>query len=180
GLIYAKKSMDLFSDGNLSNTQGRIIAEEALTIGGLKETRAGHINNEAGLLSALAGEMKIVATSFVNKSAETTNSDQQNATHDEGAHVLARDGLRIDVGSFENVDGLISTQGAVNIVADSVIQAGHIEIERGDLQLTSHGDLSNSGTIESNDTIALHAQTNLSQTGRIVSKKRVELSSDGI
>ncbi|MET3590619.1 adhesin HecA-like repeat protein, partial [Bartonella silvatica] len=37
-----------------------------------------------------------------------------------------------------------------------------------------------SGTIESNDTIALHAQTNLSQTGRIVSKKRVELSSDGI
>ncbi|WP_375648573.1 DUF637 domain-containing protein [Bartonella sp. MU70NMGDW] len=180
GLIYAKKSMDLFSDGNLSNTQGRIIAEEALTIGGLKEIRAGHINNEAGLLSALAGEMKIVATSFVNKSAETTNSDQQNATHDEGAHVLARDGLRIDVGSFENVDGLISTQGAVNIVADSVIQAGHIEIERGDLQLTSHGDLSNSGTIESNDTIALHAQTNLSQTGRIVSKKRVELSSDGI
>ncbi|WP_375684323.1 hypothetical protein, partial [Bartonella sp. CB15SXKL] len=68
----------------------------------------------------------------------------------------------------------------VNIVADSVIQAGHIEIERGDLQLTSHGDLSNSGTIESNDTIALHAQTNLSQTGRIVSKKRIELSSDGI
>ncbi|WP_375673722.1 DUF637 domain-containing protein [Bartonella sp. TS82HLJMH] len=180
GLIYAKKSMDLFSDGNLTNTQGRIIAEEALSIGGLKETRAGHINNEAGLLSALAGEMKIVATSFVNKSAETINSDQQNATHDEGAHVLARDGLRIDVGSFENVDGLISTQGAVNIVADSVIQAGHIEIERGDLQLTSHGDLSNSGTIESNDTIALHAQTNLSQTGRIVSKKRVELSSDGI
>nr|WP_275065094.1 DUF637 domain-containing protein [Bartonella grahamii] len=180
GLIYAKKSMDLFSDGDLTNTQGRIIAEEALSIGGLKEARAGHINNEAGLLSALAGEMKIVATSFVNKSAETTNSDQQNATHDEGAHVLARDGLRIDVGSFENVDGLISTQGAVNIVADSVIQAGHIEIERGDLQLTSHGDLSNSGTIESNDTIALHAQTNLSQTGRIVSKARVELSSDGI
>ncbi|WP_375661016.1 DUF637 domain-containing protein [Bartonella sp. CL71SXKL] len=180
GLIYAKKSMDLFSDGDLTNTQGRIIAEEALTIGGLKETRAGHINNEAGLLSALAGEMKIVATSFVNKSAETTNSDQQNATHDEGAHVLARDGLRINVGNFENVDGLISTQGAINIVADSVIQAGHIEIERGDLQLTSHGDLSNSGTIESNDTIALHAQTNLSQTGRIVSKKRVELSSDGI
>ncbi|WP_375647743.1 DUF637 domain-containing protein [Bartonella sp. CR84HXZ] len=180
GLIYAKKSMDLFSDGNLTNTQGRIIAEDALSIGGLKETRAGHINNEAGLLSALAGEMKIVATSFVNKSAETINSDQQNATHDEGAHVLARDGLRIDVGSFENVDGLISTQGAVNIVADSVIQAGHIEIERGDLQLTSHGDLTNSGTIASNDTIALHAQTNLSQTGRIVSKKRVELSSDGI
>ncbi|WP_375616702.1 DUF637 domain-containing protein [Bartonella sp. AP58NXGY] len=180
GLIYAKKSMDLFSDGDLTNTQGRMIAEEALSIGGLKETRAGHINNEAGLLSALAGEMKIVATSFVNKSAETTNSEQQNATHDEGAHVLARDGLRIDVGSFENVDGLISTQGAVNIVADSVIQAGHIEIERGDLQLTSHGDLSNSGTIESNDTIALHAQTNLSQTGRIVSKKRIELSSDGI
>ncbi|WP_375624013.1 filamentous hemagglutinin N-terminal domain-containing protein, partial [Bartonella sp. TT119HLJHH] len=180
GLIYAKKSMDLFSDGNLSNIQGRIIAEEALTIGGLKEIRAGHINNEAGLLSALAGEMKIVATSFVNKSAETTNSDQQNATHDEGAHVLARDGLRIDVGSFENVDGLISTQGAVNIVADSVIQAGHIEIERGDLQLTSHGDLSNSGTIESNDTIALHAQNTLNQTGRIVSKKRIELSSDGI
>ncbi|WP_375675734.1 DUF637 domain-containing protein [Bartonella sp. CL100XZDX] len=179
GLIYAKKSMDLSSDGDLINTQGRIIAEEALSIGGLKETRAGHISNEAGLLSALAGEMKIVATSFVNKSAEATNSDQQNATHDEGAHVLARDGLRIDVGSFENVDGLISTQGAVNIVADSVIQAGHIEIERGDLQLTSHGDLSNSGTIESNDTIALHAQTNLSQTGCIVSKKRVELSSDG-
>ncbi|WP_375637770.1 MULTISPECIES: DUF637 domain-containing protein [unclassified Bartonella] len=180
GLIYAKKSMDLFSDGDLTNTQGRIIAEEALSIGGLKEIRAGHINNEAGLLSALAGEMKIVATSFVNKSAETTNSDQQNATHDEGAHVLARDGLRIDVGSFENVDGLISTQGAVNIVADSVIQAGHIEIERGDLQLTSHGDLSNSGTIESNDTIALHAQNTLNQTGRIVSKKRIELSSDGI
>ncbi|WP_375673986.1 DUF637 domain-containing protein [Bartonella sp. AA18HLJMS] len=180
GLIYAKKSMDVFSDGDLTNTQGRMIAEEALSIGGLKETRAGHINNEAGLLSALAGEMKIVATSFVNKSAETTNSEQQNATHDEGAHVLARDGLRIDVGSFENVDGLISTQGAVNIVAESVIQAGHIEIERGDLQLTSHGDLSNSGTIESNDTIALHAQTNLSQTGRIVSKKRIELSSDGI
>ncbi len=180
GLIYAKKSMDLFSDGNLSNTQGRIIAEEALSIGGLKETRAGHINNEAGLLSALAGEMKIVATSFVNKSAETTNSDQQNATHNEGAHVLARNGLRIDVGSFENVDGLISTQGAVNIVADSVTQAGHIEIERGDLQLTSHGDLSNSGTIESNDTIAVRAQTNLNQTGRIVSKKWVELSSDGI
>ncbi|WP_375695297.1 DUF637 domain-containing protein, partial [Bartonella sp. AC90GZZY] len=180
GLIYAKKSMDVFSDGDLTNTQGRMIAEEALSIGGLKEIRAGHINNEAGLLSALAGEMKIVATSFVNKSAEATNSDQQNATHDEGAHVLARDGLRIDVGSFENVDGLISTQGAVNIVADSVIQAGHIEIERGDLQLTSHGDLSNSGTIESNDTIALHAQTNLSQTGRIVSQKRIELSSDGI
>uniref|UniRef100_UPI0035D05A03 two-partner secretion domain-containing protein n=2 Tax=Bartonella TaxID=773 RepID=UPI0035D05A03 len=180
GLIYAKKSMDLFSDGNLTNTQGRIIAEEALSIGGLKETRAGHINNEAGLLSALAGEMKIVATSFVNKSAETTNSDQQNTTHNEGAHVLARDGLRIDVGSFENVDGLISTQGAVNIVADSVIQAGHIEIERGDLQLTSHGDLSNSGTIESNSAITVRAQTNLNQTGRIVSKKRVELSSDGI
>ncbi|WP_375662687.1 HNH/ENDO VII family nuclease [Bartonella sp. OC16QHHD] len=180
GLIYAKKSMDVFSDGNLTNTQGRIIAEEALSIGGLKETRAGHINNEAGLLSALAGEMKIVATSFVNKSAETTNSDQQNATHDEGAHVLARDGLRINVGSFENVDGLISTQGAVNIVADSVIQAGHIEIERGDLQLTSHGDLTNSGTIESNDTIALHAQNTLNQTGRIVSKKRIELSTDGI
>ncbi|WP_375678895.1 MULTISPECIES: DUF637 domain-containing protein [unclassified Bartonella] len=184
GLIYAKKSMDLFSDGDLTNTQGRMIAEEALSIGGLKEIRAGHINghinNEAGLLSALAGEMKIVATSFVNKSAETTNSDQQNATHDEGAHVLARDGLRIDVGSFENVDGLISTQGAVNIVADSVIQAGHIEIERGDLQLTSHGDLTNSGTIESNDTIALHAQNTLNQTGRIVSKKRIELSSDGI
>ncbi|WP_330168920.1 DUF637 domain-containing protein [Bartonella grahamii] len=179
GLIYAKKSMDIFSDGDLTNTQGRIIAEEALSIGGLKETRAGHINNEAGLLSALAGEMKIVATSFVNKSAETTNSDQQNATHDEGAHVLARDGLRIDVGSFENVDGLISTQGAVNIVADSVIQAGHIEIERGDFQLTSHGDLSNSGTIESNDTIALHAQNTLNQTGRIVSQKRIELSTDG-
>ncbi|WP_375651402.1 filamentous hemagglutinin N-terminal domain-containing protein, partial [Bartonella sp. AA78NXGY] len=180
GLIYAKKSMDVFSDGDLTNTQGRMIAEEALSIGGLKETRAGHINNEAGLLSALAGEMKIVATSFVNKSAETTNSEQQNATHDEGAHVLARDGLRINVGSFENVDGLISTQGAVNIVADSVIQAGHIEIERGDLQLTSHGDLSNSGTIESNDIIVLRAQTNLSQTGRIVSQKRIELSSDGI
>lgn len=75
------------------------------------------------------------------------------------------------MGSFENVDGLISTQGAVNIVADSVIQAGYIEIERGELQLTSRGDLSNSGTIESNDTIALHAQTNLNQTGRIVSKK---------
>ncbi|SSZ39239.1 DUF637 domain-containing protein [Bartonella grahamii] len=179
GLIYAKKSMDLFSDGNLTNTQGRIIAEEALSIGGLKETRAGHINNEAGLLSALAGEMKIVATSFVNKSAEATNSDQQNATHDEGAHVLARDGLRIDVGSFENVDGLISTQGAVNIVADSVIQAGHIEIERGDLQLTSHGDLSNSGTIESNGAITVNAQNTLNQTGRIVSQKRIELSTDG-
>ncbi|WP_375656271.1 filamentous hemagglutinin N-terminal domain-containing protein, partial [Bartonella sp. MR63HLJHH] len=179
GLIYAKKSMDLFSDGNLTNTQGRIIAEEALSIGGLKETRAGHINNEAGLLSALAGEMKIVATSFVNKSAETTNSDQQNATHDEGAHVLARDGLRIDVGSFENVDGLISTQGAVNIVADSVIQAGHIEIERGDLQLTSHGDLTNSGTIASNGAITVNAQNTLNQTGRIVSQKRIELSTDG-
>ncbi|VEJ46082.1 DUF637 domain-containing protein [Bartonella vinsonii] len=180
GLIYAKKSLDISSDGNLANTRGRMIAEEALTIGGLKETRAGHINNEAGLLSALAGEMKIVATSFVNKRAETTNSDPKNTPPDEGAHVLARDGLRIDVGSFENVDGLISTQGAVSVVADSIAQAGHIEIERGELQLTSHGDLSNSGTIESNDTIALHAQTNLSQTGRIVSKKRVELSSDGI
>ncbi|GAA5109612.1 DUF637 domain-containing protein [Bartonella jaculi] len=179
GLIYAKKSMDVFSDGDLTNTQGRIIAEEALTIHGLKETRAGHVNNEAGLLSALAGEMKIVATSFVNKSDGTTNSNQQNGTHDEGAHVLARDGLRIDVGRFENVDGLISTQGAVNVVADSVIQAGYIEIERGDLQLMSRGDLSNSGMIESNDEIALHAQTNLNQTGRIVSKKRIELSSDG-
>ncbi len=180
GLIYAQKSMEVSSDGDLTNTQGRIIAEEALTIHGLKETRAGYVNNEAGLLSAFAGEMSIAATSFVNKGAATTNSVQQNATHDEGGHVLARDGLHIDVGNFENVDGLISTQGAVNIVADSVIQAGHIEIERGDLQLTSHGDLSNSGTIESNDTIALHAQTNLNQTGRIVSKKRIELSSDGI
>lgn len=179
GLIYAKKSMDISSDGNLSNTQGRIIAEEALSIGGLKEARAGHVNNEAGLLSALAGEMKLIARSFVNKGAETTNSDQQNATHDEGAHVLARDGLHIDVGSFENVDGLISTQGAVNVVADSVIQAGRMEVERGDLQLTSHGDLSNSGTIASNGKIALHAQKDLQQTGRIVSKKRIELSSDG-
>ncbi|CAK01664.1 Filamentous hemagglutinin [Bartonella tribocorum CIP 105476] len=179
GLIYAKKSMDVSSDGNLTNTQGRIIAEEALSIGGLKEARAGHVNNEAGLLSAFAGEMKLIATSFVNKGAETTNSDQQNATHDEGAHVLARDGLHIDVGSFENIDGLISTQGAVRVVADSVIQAGRMEVERGDLQLTSHGDLSNSGTIASNGKIALHAQKDLQQTGRIVSKKRIELSCDG-
>ncbi|WP_273760849.1 hemagglutinin repeat-containing protein, partial [Bartonella sp. ML70XJBT.G] len=101
------------------------------------------------------------------------------ATHDEGGHVLARDGLHINVGSFENVDGLISTQGAVNIVADSVTQAGSIEVERGDLQLTSRGDLSNSGIVASNGTIVLRTQTNLNQTGRIVSKKRIELSSDG-
>ncbi|WP_254472602.1 DUF637 domain-containing protein, partial [Bartonella sp. B1098] len=180
GLIYAKKSMAVSSDGDLTNTKGRVIAEEALTIHGLKETRAGHINNVAGLLSAFAGEMKIVATSFVNKGAATTVQQQQDATHSDGiAHLLARDGLRIDVGRFENVDGLISTQGAVTVVADSVLQAGRVEVERGALQLTSRGDLSNSGTIESNGAIGLHTQKNLNQTGRIVSKKRIELSSDG-
>ncbi|WP_208438385.1 filamentous hemagglutinin N-terminal domain-containing protein, partial [Bartonella vinsonii] len=188
GLIYAKKSMALSLDGALTNKQSEIIAEENLTIGGLKRERAGHVLNEAGVLKSLTGEMKLVATALSNKSAETTDTgqqdtslqEQQDATlHEETAYILAGDGMLIDVGAFENIDSLLSTQGAVNVVADSLHQAGYIESDSGDLQLTSHGDLTNSGTLASNSAITVSAQNTLNQTGRIVSQKRIELSTDG-
>ncbi|EJF77023.1 Hemolysin precursor [Candidatus Bartonella washoeensis] len=188
GLIYAKKSMALSLDGALSNKHGEIIAEENLTIGGLKRERAGHVLNEAGVLKSLTGEMKLVAASLTNKGAETTDTgqqdtslqEQQDATLHEGtAYILARGGLLIDVGAFENIDSLLSTQGVVNVVADSIHQAGYIESDSGDLQLTSHGDLTNSGMLASNSAITVSAQNTLNQTGRIVSQKRIELSTDG-
>ncbi|WP_455475525.1 two-partner secretion domain-containing protein [Bartonella sp. B17] len=188
GLIYAKKSTTLSLDGTLRNKYGKVIAEESLSIGGLKGERAGSVINEAGVFSAFTGEMNLVATSFVNKSGEATNFLQQDATlngqrssneSDETAYLLARGGLLIDVGAFQNIDGLISTQGSVTVFADSVKQTGRIEIESGDLQLISYGDLTNSGTLESNGAIALNAHNDLHQTGRIVAKKRVELSASG-
>ncbi|WP_345117250.1 DUF637 domain-containing protein, partial [Bartonella jaculi] len=188
GLIYAKKSTMLSMDGDLTNKHGSIIAEENLIIGGLEKERIGHVINEAGVLNSITGEMKLVATSLINKGAEATDTgqqdpslqEQQDATLKEGAaYILAHGGLLIDVGAFENVDSFISTQGAISVVADSIAQAGRMESESGDLQLTSHGDLTNSGMIASNGTIALHAQNNVDQTGRIVAQKRIELSTDG-
>ncbi|EJF92236.1 filamentous hemagglutinin family domain-containing protein, partial [Bartonella taylorii 8TBB] len=180
GLIYAKKSAALSLDGALTNKHGKIIAEDSLTIGGLEQERAGRVVNEAGVLSVVTGEMKLVAASLSNKGDGAANlGRQESKSNEEAAYILARGGLRIDVGAFENIDSLISTQGAVSVVADDITQTGRIEVESGDLYLKSHGDFTNSGAIESNGAITVHAQKNLNQIGRIVSKARVELSSDG-
>ncbi|UTO28988.1 two-partner secretion domain-containing protein [Bartonella harrusi] len=189
GLIYGKKSTTLAVDGALTNKHGKIIAEEDLTLGGLKRERAGHVVNEEGVLNSFTGKMKLVATSLTNKSAKSadpsrqdaTLQEQQSARLDEGeaAYILARGGLLIDVGAFENRDSLISTQGATSVVADRIAQAGIVESESGDLQLTSHGALINSGLIASNGAITLEAGKDLLQSGRIVSQKGIELSSNG-
>ncbi|EJF77629.1 filamentous hemagglutinin family domain-containing protein, partial [Bartonella sp. DB5-6] len=131
GLIYAKKSAALSLDGALTNKHGKIIAEDSLTIGGLEKERAGHVVNEAGVLSVVTGEMKLVAASLSNKGDGAANGGQQDAalkeqqetkSNEEAAYILARGGLLIDVGTFENIDSLISTQGAVSVVADDITQ----------------------------------------------------------
>ncbi|WP_208439977.1 hypothetical protein, partial [Bartonella grahamii] len=63
--------------------------------------------------------------------------------------------------------------------AGTLTQAGLIEGQGEELTLESHGDLTNSGTIASNGAITVRAQNTLNQTGRIVSKERIELSTDG-
>ncbi|WP_375669161.1 DUF637 domain-containing protein, partial [Bartonella sp. MR168JLCBS] len=67
----------------------------------------------------------------------------------------------------------------VALKAGTLAQAGLIEAQGEELTLESHGDLINSGTIASNGAITVRAQNTLNQTGRIVSQKRIELSTDG-
>lgn len=131
------------------------------------------MRNHSGLMSSVTGDITLMATSFINQNDGAYPEIDQK----EASLLLAGGTLHIDTHAFHN-QALISARDSINIKADDLVQAGHLEAQNKAINLSSNGSLNNSGTIETNGAMILTAKANLNQTGRLVAGQSITIASE--
>ncbi|TYC60064.1 hypothetical protein FMN50_08435 [Rhodobacterales bacterium] len=159
GIIGAKQDVTLALSSDFTNTD-TVLAAENLTIhGATASERAGTVTNDLGQMEAIAGDVSILATSFVNQGSEpsvtttTTSSRTMTACNWNGGSIcdqfetiitvvtetLDQDGeaaklfaggdISIDAATIENLYSEIASNGNVSLTGDTLLNQGREIVE---------------------------------------------------
>ena len=161
GFLYSKTSSQYHLDGAFTNTEGRVVAETALTVEGLTGARAGALTNTSGSIVAVSGDLTLKGASLSNDrptldveafttTEETTEgtttttvvTSGERVTEDSppAARLQAGGDLVIDTGALTNNHSTIAATGALTITADSLTNTGRELTETIETTIVTDGE----------------------------------------
>lgn len=160
GLFYAGRDLTLSLDGALENRFADIIAEGAITIGGLTGPRAAEVRNRSANIEAITGRLLIAAASVANEQPAPTIAEVVTVTTREGA---AADFPGVShPGSTYRV---VETTTVTRQVADPSSDAPSRMLAGGDLTIEADTVLNRFSQIAANGDVTLTADT-VTNTGQ--------------
>ncbi|CAG9001006.1 MAG: hypothetical protein CENE_03014 [Candidatus Celerinatantimonas neptuna] len=148
GLLYGGTNLALRLDGDAVNNQGDMLAQQSLTLRGLSAANAASLVNEnSGMMEAVAGDVGIASTTLSNSLGSTVKVTTTKTT-------------RHWHSGAKNYTTVTTTQHASNIGNVSHLLAG------GNMTLTGQTILNRYGEIAANGDVTIHAaeMTNVSQS----------------
>lgn len=157
GQIHSQEALTLRTDGKLHNksAQSKLVSEQSATITAASVHNEGGIGAEQTLTVQSAGEVANSGT--INGHADVTIDSQASMTN---------------LGSIYAQDTLLIK----NLLAFMNHQEGSIS-SGNDLDIQSHGDVTNSGTVTSNANIHIDGKQKLTNNGLIYADGQVHLDS---
>ncbi|WP_322890873.1 MULTISPECIES: DUF637 domain-containing protein [unclassified Yoonia] len=160
GLFYAGRDLTLSLDGTLENRFADIIAEGAITIGGLTGPRAAEVRNRSANIEAITGRLLIAAASVAN--------EQPAPTITEVVTVTTREGTAADFPGVSHPGStyrVVETTTVTRQVADPSSDAPSRMLAGGDLTIEADTVLNRFSQIAANGDVTLTADT-VTNTGQ--------------
>nr|WP_163504086.1 DUF637 domain-containing protein [Halomonas socia] len=152
GELVTGGQLSVTASGSVDNRGGDVIGEQGIAL------RAASLDNRSGMLGALQGQLTVEAGALdntqgrVETAGDLTLDIAGTLTNQDGEIVHAGDGeARIDATRLDGSDGLIASQSALMLAADTIdfdgavtsakqiaVQAGRLSHQRG--EMSQHGD----------------------------------------
>ena len=170
GLLYSGTSSHFKLDGSLTNTNGSILAQNDLTIEGLHGTRSGALSNSSCTIGAITGDLTLKVASLLN--------ERSSPKEEEYGTIMAAGEVNIELeGILQNTAfGQILGNSGLSLTGTTLENAGQIAALDGSFSATMTGNVNNTGSLASNNTLAISLAGNLTNSGSILSAGTMSLT----
>ena len=170
GLLYSGTSVHFRVDGSFTNTDAEVLAEGDLIIEGLSGTHSGALTNSSGTIGAITGDLTLKVASLLN--------ERSSPKEEEYGTIMAAGEVNIELeGILKNTAfGQILGNNGLSLTGTTLENAGQVAALDGSFSATMTGNVNNTGSLASNNTLAISLAGNLTNSGSILSAGNMTLT----